>query len=208
VTTLTVLQGWLKVQPAPSDTVGKLAINAGNLRLDVSRSASVMHVGPARVEVFVERGTQHVEELDRRGRPGRVSVLSHEQYSLRKADEPLQPAARPPASFISAMPDAFFDSLVLLSGKPLTDVPPKKIRDVNFEDVAHWLRAPGMNRATMASQFAPRLQTPAFRKAIIREMGGSFEWESALYRVESKSRTLDKSASKVGAGKVHPPKGT
>ena len=195
VTTLHVLQGWLKVQPAPGRTGDNLDINTRSLHLDVSRSASVTHVSDNLVEVFVENGTQPLAELDKRGQAGRKTTLTHEQYSQRKGDEPLQPAGRPPATFISAMPNAFFDPLVLLSGKPAANVQPKKIRDVDFEDIAHWLRAPGLNRGALATRFSPRLATPTFRKAIIREMGGSFEWETELFRFESRGRAVKKTLS-------------
>lgn len=206
VTTLHVLQGWLKVQPAPGTAGDSLDIDTRTLHLDVSRSASVMHVSNNLVEVFVETGTQQLVELDKRAQAGRKSVLGHEQYSQRKGDEPLQPAGRPPASFISAMPNAFFDPLVLLSGKPVANASPKKIRDVDFEDIGHWLRAPGLNRASLATRFSPRLANPVFRKTIIREMGGSFEWESELYRFENKGRTVKKTAGALSSLKLPQPK--
>lgn len=199
VTTLHILQGWLKVQPAPSTAGDSLDIDTRTLHLDVSRSASVIHVGNNLVEVFVESGTQPLVELDKRGQTGRKSVLSREQYSQRKGDEPLQPAGRPPGSFISAMPNAFFDPLVLLSGKSVANVSPKKIRDVDFEDIAQWLRAPGLNRAGLATRFSPRLANPTFRKTVIREMGGSFEWETELYRFESKGPAVKKTAGALSS---------
>jgi len=206
VTTVHLLQGWLKVQPAPGKSGDSLDIDTRSLHLDVSHSASVIHASDSLVEVFVENGTQPVAELDKRGQAGRKTSLGNEQYSQRKGDEPLQPAGRPPASFISAMPNAFFDPLVLLSGKPAPAVAPKKVRDVDYEDIALWLKAPGLNRASLATRFSPRLNTPAFRKAIIREMGGSFEWETELYRFERKGRTA-KTPSAALATPPSPAKG-
>jgi hypothetical protein len=207
VTVVHILRGWLKVQPAPRTAASGLEITTRNLRSDVSRSASVMHVSDTQVEVFVESGSQSIVELDKRGQPGRTSLLSGEQFTLRKGDEPLQPPGRPPATFISTVPNAFFDALVLLSGKPAGDVAPKKIRDVDFADIAHWLHAPNLNRTHMANQFAPRLANPAFREAIVREMGGSFEWETALFRFESKSRTLKKTGDSVRTTHLQQPTG-
>jgi hypothetical protein len=206
-TTLHVLRGWLKVQPKPGNTANGLKINTRNLHLDVSRSASVMQVKEELVEIFVENGTQSIVELDKRGQSGRKSLLSHEQYTQRMGEAPLQPPGRPPATFISTMPVAFFDPLILLAGRPARNVQPKKIRDVDFEDVAHWLHAPGLNQAHLATQFAPRLASPAFRKSIIHEMGGSFEWENALYRFESKSRAPKKSVSSARSPLVQQPEG-
>lgn len=187
--TLHLLLGWLKWQPAPSASGQSLHIATGNLNLESSQAASVVSAHDNTVEVFVENGTLRLEELDKRGQAGRQLTLTKEQYSQRMGNEPLSSAGRPPATFIAAMPDSFFDPLLSKPGKTLANVPPAKIRDVEFEDISPWLHAPGPDGASLAKRFSSRLASPVFRKAIIREMGGVLEWETELYRFESRART-------------------
>lgn len=204
VTTLHLLSGWLKVQAASSAAIDSLDITTGTIRFDIGHSASVIHVSGNLVEVFVETGSLGLVELGKRGKGTRDATLTEDQYSRRRGEEPLQKAGRPSNAFIEGMPTPFFDPLISLTGKPTANVAPKKIRDVDFEDIAHWLRAPGLNPSSLATRFSPRLATPAFRKAIVREMGGSFEWENELYRFETRGRAVNKTSSALSSDLLRP----
>jgi hypothetical protein len=190
-----LLQGWLKVQPAPGVVRDRLLVETRTLRLDTSQSSSVIHATRKLVEVFVEEGSQTVTEIDKRGQPGRKLTLTHEQFSQRKDDASLELIGSPTPEFVSEMPNAFYDPLVRSSVKRGVEVVPQKIRDVEFKDIAPWLQVPGLKRSVLASRFSPRLANSGFRTAITREMGGSLEWEVELLRHEQSARISKASAS-------------
>ena len=179
-----LLEGWLKIQPSAGASNRPLAVDTGRVRVDLNHGAGVVHASASLIEVFVENGSLILTESGAK-KPRTMSLLA-EQYAQRKGEEPLQPAGRPPGSFISAMPKAFFDPLVQLAVRPPAAVIPKKIRDIEYVDIAPLLHAPGLDNASMARRFSARLTNPAFRKAIVREMGGSFAWEHELFRLERK----------------------
>lgn len=183
-TDIYLLQGWLKIRASAGASNQTVHINTRSVRVDLNQSAGVIHSSDSLIEVFVENGSPTLTESGNKKK--RKMSLLLEQYAQRKGEEPLQPAGRPPGSFITAMPNAFFDPLVELSGRPLAAVLPKKIRDVEFADVASLLQAPGLDSAALAKRFAPRLTNSDFRKDVLREMGGSFAWENELFRLERK----------------------
>lgn len=155
-TNIYLLQGWLKIRPSAGAGGQAVQITTRSVRVNLSQSAGVIHSSDSLIEVFVENGSLTLTETGSKKK--RKMRLLEEQYAQRKGEEPLQPAGRPPGSFITAMPNAFFDPLVLLSGRPLAALLPKKIRDVEFADVASLLQAPGL--AELAKRFAPRLTNP------------------------------------------------
>jgi hypothetical protein len=188
-TSITLFNGWLKLQPKAGEHVGTLKVNTATLTLDASGGASVLHAEGTRLEVFVEDGTQTLIERDARGGDGAKITLAQEDYLQRKGNEPLGSAGRPGSEFISAMPPAFFDPLPAIAGAKLSAPPLTKVREVDFDDVSSLLLGPVKpNPRSLATRFSPRLSDPAFRQAITQRFGGTLEWETELYRFERKTR--------------------
>ncbi len=132
---LTLLAGWLKVQPgaAPGTTV----IHAGPLRVTPDASSLIVHAAPGKTGLFVETGAATVAELQG-AKQLRATKLAREQYAVRVGKEPLKVLPRPPKDFLSGMPPAFFDPLIAVSFKGAAPAP-KLERAAVFADVAPWL---------------------------------------------------------------------
>lgn len=133
---LTLLSGWLKIQPGalPTSTI----INAGALRVAPDASALIVHAAPGKTALFVESGTPSVSEMQG-AKPLRATKLTREQYAVRTAKEPLKVLPRPPKDFLGRMPPAFFDPLVPVSFKGAAPAPKLERAAVFATDVAPWL---------------------------------------------------------------------
>ncbi|HGM5581477.1 TPA: hypothetical protein ACKP22_003180 [Pseudomonas putida] len=189
-THLSLLQGWLKLQPLAGVPQGRLQVSTANLALDASKAASVIHADTSGTEVFVEDGMVSVRGPQQAPRDAARQVLRREEYAQAKGQGPLGAAGRPSGEFISAMPPAFFDPLPSVAARKLANDPLNKLRDVTFADASPLLLGPlKPNAGSMATRFAPRLADPAFRQAIVQRFGGTLDWETALYRFERKNAT-------------------
>lgn len=190
---LSLLSGWLKVQPAARAAGPAMRLSAGMLRFDAVAATSVLHVDADQVAVFVESGQQAVTELDKRGQAARQLALAREQYVLRRADQPLQQAGRPDKAFVASMPRQFFDALVPVANKRVASAPAlKKEREVSYEDVAPWLLGPAsLDKNALAASFAPRLADARFRQQVSDELGGAPEWRAFLDNQKTKKSTLN-----------------
>jgi hypothetical protein len=188
---LNLLSGWLKVQ-RPRAAAAALAVETPLLNIDTGAGASVTHVGPAQVEVFVEDGEETAYELDKRGQPGRKLALAREQYAERKRDQPTQLAGRPAKEFIAAMPRPFFDALLPVAAKLKSAAVPRKEREVSYEDIAPWLQSNlTINKKTLAERFAQRLSDPVFNKKLSDELGQTPEWKAKLDNRERKKMVVN-----------------
>ncbi len=133
---LTLLSGWLKIQPgaAASTTL----VNAGMLRVSPDGSTLTVHASPGKTALFVEAGTPSVSDIQG-SKALRVTRLAREQYAVRTTKEALKVMPRAPKEFLSAMPPAFFDPLVPLSFKGAPPAPKLERAAVFATDVAPWL---------------------------------------------------------------------
>lgn len=133
---LTLLSGWLKIQP------GTLAagtiIHTGALRIAPDTSSVIIHAAPGKTALFVESGTPSVSEMQG-AKLLRSTKLAREQYAVRIAKEPLKVLPRAPKDFLGGMPPAFFDPLVPVSFKGAAPAPKLERAAVFATDVAPWL---------------------------------------------------------------------
>lgn len=182
---INLLNGWLKLQPVASNSHANLAVTTGGLAFTLTNSASVIHVGKRQTEIFVEDGSQVVNELDAHGKTDHSVTLGHEDFAQRVGDAPLKIVPRPEQAFIDALPPQFLDPLVPLGKKTPKAPEPVKERDVTYEDIAPWVVSPlNLNQQMLASRFAPRLNDPAFLQAVKANRGGVLAWELELLRLE------------------------
>ena len=133
---LTLLAGWLKVQPgaAASATI----IHSGALRVDPGGSALIIHALPGKTEMFVETGSPAVAEMQGT-KPTRITKLAREQYAVRTTRDPLKVLPRPSKDFLSSMPPAFFDPLIPFNFKGPAPAPKLERKALFAADVAPWL---------------------------------------------------------------------
>lgn len=187
---INLLSGWLKLQPAADSTHTRLAVTTGALAFTVTQSASVIHVTPRQTEMFVEDGSQVVNELDAHGKSDHSVTLGHEDFAQRSAGSALKTVPRPEQAFIDALPHQFLDPLVPLGKKIPAAAEPGKERDVTYDDIAPWVVSPlNLSQQMLASRFAPRLNDPTFRQAVKVNRGGVLEWERELLRLERRRNT-------------------
>lgn len=182
---INLLNGWLKLQPVAGNTHANLAVTTGALAFTATQSSSVIHVSPRQTEIFIEDGSQVVNELDTHGKGEHSVTLGHEDFAQRSTGSALKIVPRPEQAFIDALPRQFLDPLVPLGKKIPAASEPKKERDVTYDDIAPWVVSPlNLSQQMLASRFAPRLNDPTFRQAVKVNRGGVLEWELELLRLE------------------------
>lgn len=185
---INLLSGWLKLQPAATSAPIHLAVTTGELAFVLTKSASVIHVTARQTEMFVEDGTQAVNNVDSHGKPGHSLTLGREDFAQAASGGDLKVVARPEQTFIDALPPQFLDPLVPLGKKVPAAAEPKKERDVTYDDIAPWVVSPlNLSQQMLARRFAPRLVDPAFRQAVKSNRGGVLEWERELLRQEQRT---------------------
>jgi hypothetical protein len=132
---LTLLSGWLKVQPGAGTS--SLSINSGRLRINPESASLIVHTVAGKTALFVESGTPSVAEMQG-AKALRSTRLAKEQYAVYFSKEPLKVLPRP-KDFASTMPPAFFDPLVPLSFKGAAPAPKLERAAVFATDVAPML---------------------------------------------------------------------
>jgi hypothetical protein len=133
---LTLLSGWLKVQPGA--TASGTVIHAGALRVSPDGASLIINAAPGKTALFVETGTPSVAEMQG-AKQLRVTRLAKEQYALHSAKDALKVLPRAPREFLSGMPPAFFDPLVPVTFKGAAPAPKLERAAVFNTDVAPWL---------------------------------------------------------------------
>jgi hypothetical protein len=133
---LSLLSGWLMLQPGAAASA--ISITAGSLRVVPEAGSLIIHTTPGKTALFVETGTPSVIELQD-GKQVRTSKMSREQYAVRSSKEALKVLPRAPKDFLSGMPPAFFDPLVIVSFKGTAAAPRLERAAVFASDVAPWL---------------------------------------------------------------------
>lgn len=151
---LVLLGGWLKVQAASGAPAAR--ISAGGVELANSGSV-IVHTDAGKAELFVETGDPAVTDLQGAKAPTKVT---HEQFAVRSAGQPLKVLPRPPREFLSGMPRTFQDVLLPPAVKAAAAAP-KIERRATFADVAPWLAAePALHQALHRRFYPPKPAQP------------------------------------------------
>ena len=156
---LTVLDGWLKIQPGATAAAGATPINAGALQFNASGNAVIVHVEADKAELFVESGEAGV--VEKVGNKALAPVkVGREQYAVRTAKLPLKMLPRAPKEFLGGMPPAFFDKLIPVAAKG--PVPAPKLDKVAlFSEVGPWLANDSALYQLLDRRFNPPKAVPA-----------------------------------------------
>ncbi len=133
--------------------------------------SAVLVLGAADGAVFVEGGAVRITEPAVKGVAPAPAVLKSGEFYARKADQKGALAARPPQSFISALPRTFLDPLPSrLARYKEREIQPKRLDEVSYAEVEDWLKAPPDIRRPLMPRFRPRLADPAFRSELIANL--------------------------------------
>lgn len=135
---LTLLAGWLKVQPGAAPSPASTTINAGTLRVNPDASSLIINAAPGKTALFAETGAPMVAEMQG-VKQLRATRLAREQYAVRTTREALKVLPRAPKDFLGAMPPAFFDPLVVVTFKGAASAPKLERAAVFTTDIAPML---------------------------------------------------------------------
>lgn len=175
-----LLSGWAKVV-MPAGSRGTLAHALRLARVDLSdiAGAVVVNASGADVRVFCESAEAAVLERDAGRAPLR---LKPGQYWSSAADARGRAAPRPDAAFMAAMPVVFRDTLPSMLARVAGRKPVlKPVAAPTYAELEPWftLDEPAL-RARFVQRFGPRLEDPAFRRAVQGNLARHPEWQASL----------------------------
>lgn len=179
-TELALLQGWVKLH---SKTARRAQVTTPVIQVSLAAGASIVHSVPGKDEMFADEGEQVAAVLDAKGKPGAPIKVAGEQYAFVGAAQALKVLPRPARDFLSEMPPAFRDRMVVAPGVKASKLPPVKEREVDYADVDAWLNANLALRKNFVSRFRLRLKDANFRKQLDQALGQSSEWKTILHPV-------------------------
>jgi hypothetical protein len=185
-----LLQGWFKLhQPAASSsefvTPGvRFSHEAGDGKLSGTTATAVFQVGdagqdgPSTLDLFVEAGVLKVTE---RSEPLRHWSLKGDDFFSRQGGDRPVLTSRPSSDFLGRLPVAFRDALPSRVARYAErGMPPSPQGDLNYADVASWLRGEPLLRAAMVEQLRSRLGDANFRTSVQNNLARHPEWERPL----------------------------
>ena len=185
---LYLLQGWIKLNlPAPAAgakpaTTGPAPLATPAFDLLSATGSVVALLAEGKAQAFVEAGTLALQERDV-GRPvGSPQTLRSGEFFSRVGSAKSGLTPRPAPDFVQALPRSFLDTLPSRAGLfKDREVAPKAQGEFSYADVRHWLAAePTLRRAGMP-RWRPLTRNPAFRDALVANMGAHPEWDRVLF---------------------------
>lgn len=187
---LALLQGWIKVQPAPAGP-GRAQVAGALLQASVGGGAAIVYSRPGRDALFADAGEQLVMPVADRGKAGAAVKVAAETYAQADAGKPLQLLPRPDKQFLSEMPGPFRDRLapVPQPAKPLKPAAQRE-REVAYADIDAWLRCSLGVRKRFVARFRERLSDAQFRQQLDQALGHGSEWQAVLHPIVSHAPAL------------------
>ena len=177
---LVLLGGWVKAE-TPSKS-GAYRYVSPLLGAAAQEATLVLHAKADGDDLFLESGSAVVGEVNPNSNWGKVGPAKSGQFFTRIAGAGVSAQARPSSAFVSAMPNAFKDTLPPrishFSGKP-----PQLLREreANYSDVRPWLVIGRPWKMSLLRHFEPLVGNPAFRAAIEAHLNEFPEWDSVLH---------------------------
>jgi hypothetical protein len=176
-----LLDGWLKSQSGS---------NAGVSRYDTPLLAAttqagvlVLHSTPSQSDVFVESGSARIGEVSRDGALRTPRPAKQDQFFSRISGKNISDSPRPSADFVGALPRQFRDTFPALASRFTGKPPePKRAHAVSYSEIQPWLTVARQDwRSGFVRRFQPRLNDPAFRRALEANLKEHPEWEPLLH---------------------------
>lgn len=155
---------------------------AGPLRLGtplgtftVTSAVAVLAVSPQEVGCFAESGGLFLDLVP----PVRIKAG---EFCAHKAGQAPSVAAHPPQAFVAGLPPAFRDSLpprmARLAGREVALGRPQPF---TYAEVAAWLTSAPAVRRLLVTNWAAKVNDPAFRKALVAHLADHPEWDPVLF---------------------------
>ncbi len=177
---LYVLSGWIKVVNAKPDGPKKYAVCAPAVQVADITGSVVLQTDGSAAAVYVEDGKAQV--TDRRGQGAKPVLLKHGNYLALTPDHPAAEFEHPVHAFVDAVPHLFRDALpsryAQLRGKP------QVLRNRGtfaYADVEPWIDAEPALRRPFVSLWVGKLDDPAFRAGLERDLRRHPEWDPILH---------------------------
>jgi hypothetical protein len=185
---LYLMEGWAKLAPAPSGAGSAAASGAPGLNLraplfelPASPGVVVIRSSPAEVALFVERGEARVGERQASG-PSALVPLRAGDFYRRKGTARGAVAPSPAQDFVAEVPRFFRDSIPLrLERYRDRPVQPRQAGDFSYADVERWLKAEPSVRRPLMQRWRAKAREPAFRSALVANLGAHPEWDPILF---------------------------
>jgi hypothetical protein len=174
-TTLFMPRGWAKVVArAPG-----VNLRAASAEVAIAGGALVTQTDGARFDTFVEAGSARFTTLAPSGSAQGTQDAKQDEYWSKSASGAFVPSARPPKTFVDAMPRHFADPLPSFARKFVTRPQLAADGEVSYAEAQPWLA--GSDRAVFERRFASRLADPVFRKAVEPDVARYPSWDRRLH---------------------------
>jgi len=175
-----LMQGWGKL--ASGKSAAPLRITTPVFGLGSADATAVVQLTDGEGAMFVEAGEVRLAEGFVKASPTSPVRLRGGEFFTRKVDQKGTIAARPPQSFVAAMPKAYMDNLPSRLAKYKDrEVSPRATGELAYADVEMWLKAPVEIRRAVMQRFVPKANDLAFRQALIANLRTHPEWDPILF---------------------------
>ncbi len=178
-----LLEGWAKLSGIKREPATAPGVELRSPLVDIpaNTGVAVLHVLPAETVVFAERGEMKVAERQASGAPS-VILLKGSDFYRRKPGTRGQVNPGSMQAFVDDMPRFFRDSLPM-RGERYRDqvVRPKDAPDFSYADVERWLKSEPAVRKPLMQRWRAKAREPAFRSALIANLGAHPEWDPILF---------------------------
>ena len=203
---LYLMEGWVKLagaQRSANEAAAGLHVRATLFELPPSAAVVVMRSTPAELALFVERGEARLGERQASGAPVPVALKSGDFYR-RKGMARGAVAPNPAQDFVAEVPRYFQDSLPLrLERFRDRPVQPRQAKDFDYADVERWLKAEPAVRRPLMQRWRAKAREPAFRAALVSNLGAHPEWDPILF--PEKYKPKEPSAPRPSLASQRPP---
>lgn len=197
---LYALSGWFKITNGRKDANARgFELRTPLVDIAVVSPVITLHIKPAEVALFAERGDLKLVERQAGAAPAPVNV-KFGQYYRRPAGAKGTVGVAPPPGFVTEMPRPFRDSLPLRADKfKDREVNPRPAPDFAYADVEPWLKAESPFRRQFVDRWRVKARDGAFRSALIANLSSHPEWDPILFPEKYLPKDPASAASAVGA---------
>jgi hypothetical protein len=187
---LVLLSGWLKSQTGSSSQAYRY--DSPLLAATSQGGSLVLHCTAEATEIFVESGSARIGAVSTDGKWRNLQIAKAGQFYSRFAGKDVVVNPRPSSPFVEAMPRPFRDTFPSLMPRFANKQPqPKRDHEVTYAEIQPWLTARQAWRSGFIRRFQPRLQDPAFRKALEAHLKDHPEWVPVVHpELSNKERQL------------------
>lgn len=193
--TLYLARGWLKIGSAADPGVAGVA--SGTIDVQHLTGTAVLRAAPDGTLLFVEAGNAQAAEVQD-GRAAKAQSLKDGDALVKRANEVVILARRPPADLLQGMPRGFADSLPRRAARfQANPVEPGAAVPVAYAEVSRWLNGEAPLRAMAVPRFTPRLSDRGFRTSLVAELRAHPEWDRVLFPEKYRPKPVVVAAKRV-----------